>query len=96
MSVTLKDLDKIAHLARLSLKEEEKEKFLGQVNQILQYMEKLNEVDTNGVEPLSHSMDLINVMRDDVKKESLTQQKALENAPQKSDEFFRVPKVVSR
>ncbi len=96
MSVTLKDLDKIAHLARLSLKEEEKEKFLGQVNQILQYMEKLNEVDTNGVEPLSHSMDLINVMRDDVKKESLPQQKALENAPQKSDEFFRVPKVVSR
>ncbi len=96
MSVTLKDLDKIAHLARLSLKEEEKEKFLGQVNQILQYMEKLNEVDTNGVEPLSHSMDLINVMRDDEKKESLPQQKALENAPQKSDEFFRVPKVVSR
>ncbi len=96
MSVTLNDLDKIAHLARLSLKEEEKEKFLGQVNQILQYMEKLNEIDTNGVEPLSHSMDLINVMRDDEKKESLPQQKALENAPQKNDEFFRVPKVISR
>ncbi len=96
MSVTLKDLDKIAHLARLSLKEEEKEKFLWHVNQILQYMEKLNEVDTNGVEPLSHSMDLINVMRDDEKNESLPQQKALENAPQKNDEFFRVPKVISR
>lgn len=96
MSVTLKDLDKIAHLARLSLKESEKEKFLGQVNQILHYVGKLDEVNTTGVEPLSHSMDLLNVMRDDVKKESLSQAKALENAPKKNEEFFKVPKVISR
>ena len=96
MSVTLKDLDKIAHLARLSLKDGEKEKFLEQVNQILQYIEKLNEVDTTGIEPMSHSMDIINVMRDDVNKESLDQKAALENAPKKNDEFFRVPKVVVR
>jgi len=96
MSVTLKDLDKIAHLSRLSLKEAEKEKFLDQVNQILHYVEKLNEVDTQGVEPLSHSMDLLNVIREDVKKESLPQEKALENAPKKNDGFFRVPKVVVR
>lgn len=96
MSVTLKDLDKIAHLARLSLKESEKEKFLGQVNQILHYVEKLNEVDTTGVEPLSHSLDLLNVTREDVKKESLSQAKALENAPKKNEGFFKVPKVIGR
>jgi len=96
MSVTLDDLEKIAQLARLRLKEADKAKFLDQVNQILKYVEKLDEVDTKGVEPLSHSMDLVNVMRDDVEKPSLSQKEALANAPLKSDKFFRVPKVVSR
>ena len=96
MSVSLKDLEKIAQLARLTLKEEDKGKFLEQVNQILKYVEKLNEVNTEGVEPLSHSMDLVNVMRDDLEKPSLSQKEALENAPVKNDKFFRVPKVVSK
>lgn len=96
MSVSLIDLEKIAQLARLTLKEEEKEKFLEQVNQILKYVEKLNEVNTEGVEPLSHSMDLVNVMRDDQEKPSLSQKDALKNAPVKNDKFFRVPKVVSK
>jgi aspartyl-tRNA(Asn)/glutamyl-tRNA(Gln) amidotransferase subunit C len=96
MSVTINDLEKIAQLARLTLKKGEKEKFLDQVNQILQYVEKLNEVDTEGVEPLSHSMDLVNVMREDKEKPSLSQKEALANAPSKNDKFFRVPKVVSR
>ena len=96
MSVTLDDLEKIAQLARLKLKEGDKEKFLDQVNQILKYVEKLNEVDTQGVEPLSHSMDLVNVMREDIEKQSLSQKDALANAPLKNDKFFRVPKVVSR
>lgn len=96
MSVSLKDLEKVAQLARLTLKEEEKEKILEQVNQILQYVEKLNEVDTEGIEPLSHSMDLVNVMREDLEKESLSQEEVLKNAPSKNDKFFIVPKVVSR
>lgn len=96
MSVNLQDLEKIAHLARLKLTDDEKEKFLGQLNQILEYVEKLNELDTEGVEPLSHSMDLINVMRKDIERTSLPREKALENAPSKNDQFFRVPKVVSR
>ena len=96
MSVTLDDLEKIAQLARLKLKESEKAKFLDQVNQILKYVEKLDEVNTEGVAPLSHSMDLVNVMRDDVEKPSLSQKEALANAPVKNDKFFRVPKVVSR
>jgi aspartyl-tRNA(Asn)/glutamyl-tRNA(Gln) amidotransferase subunit C len=96
MSVTIQDLEKIAGLARLILKEDEKEKFLEQVNQILKYVEKLNEINTDGVEPLSHSMDLVNVMRKDIEKPSLTQKEALKNAPLKNDKFFRVPKVISR
>ena len=96
MSVSIKDLEKIAQLARLTLKEEEKEKFLEQVNQILKYIEKLNEVDTEGIEPLAHSMDLVNIMRDDIEKQSLSQKEALKNAPSKNDKFFRVPKVVTR
>ena len=95
MSVSLNDLEKIAQLARLNLKESEKEKYLEQVNQILQYVEKLNEVDTNGVKPLSHSMDLVNVMREDINKKSLSQEEALRNAPSKNENYFKVPKVVS-
>lgn len=96
MSVTLQDLEKIAGLARLKLNDDEKSKFLGQLNQILEYVEKLNEVNTDGIEPLSHSLDLINVMRKDIERASLERDKALENAPRKNDAFFRVPKVVSR
>jgi len=96
VSVSIKDLEKIASLARLKLNDNEKEKFLGQINQILQYVEKLNELDTTNVEPLSHSLDLVNVTRKDVPGQSLPTKKALENAPSKSDEFFRVPKVVKK
>jgi aspartyl-tRNA(Asn)/glutamyl-tRNA(Gln) amidotransferase subunit C len=96
MSVSINDLDKIAHLARLKLKDEDREKFLGQVNQILKYVEKLEEIDTTGIEPLSHSLDLLNVVREDISIKSLTPEQALKNAPQKSENFFKVPKVVSR
>jgi len=96
MSVTLNDLDKIAHLARLSISGKEKEKFLGQVNGILEYIEKLNEVDTTGVEPISNSLDIVNVVRNDIKKESLSPSDTLENAPAKKGDFFRVPKVIAR
>ena len=96
MSVNLKELEKIADLARLKLTDDEKKKFLEQINQILTYVEKLNELDTKDIVPLSHSMELINVMREDILRESLPREKALENAPSKTDEFFRVPKVISK
>ncbi|MCB0281167.1 MAG: Asp-tRNA(Asn)/Glu-tRNA(Gln) amidotransferase subunit GatC [Calditrichae bacterium] len=96
MSVTIQDLEKIANLARLKLNEEEKSKFLGQLNQILEYVEKLNEINTDGIEPLSHSLDLVNVLRKDIEQASLDRNKALENAPKKNDAFFRVPKVVTK
>lgn len=94
MSLSKADVENIAKLARLKVTEEEKEKFVGQVNQILKYVEKLNEIDTDDIEPLSHTLDIKNVFREDRAKASLSQEKALENAPAKTDKFFRVPKVV--
>ncbi|MGD9897650.1 MAG: Asp-tRNA(Asn)/Glu-tRNA(Gln) amidotransferase subunit GatC [Calditrichaceae bacterium] len=96
MSVSLQEVEKIAHLARLTLTEDEKQKFTGQINQILSYVEKLDELDTENVEPLSHSLDITNVFRNDELGKSLSQEKALENAPGKTDKFFRVPKVVNK
>lgn len=94
MSILLKDIEKTAYLARLNLSESEKEKYLDQINQVLTYIEKLNELDTGNAEPLSHPIEITNVFRDDVLKESLSQKKSLENAPCKTDKFFIAPKVV--
>lgn len=96
MSVSSKEVEKIAHLARLTLTEDEKQKFTGQINQILTYVGKLDELETENVEPLSHSLDITNVFREDNLGKSLTQEEALENAPGRTDKFFRVPKVVNK
>lgn len=96
MSISPNEIEKIAQLARLKISDDEKKVFSNQVNQILQYVEKLDEIDTSQVEPLSHTVDLKNVYREDIVKPSLPQEKALENAPSKTDKFFRVPKVVSK
>mgnify|MGYP001377217364 CR=1 FL=1 len=94
MSVTIKEVDHIAALARLEFNEEEKEKFTHQLNDILRYIEKLNELDTTKVEPLSHVIELSNVLRDDVVKPSISTEEALKNAPAKLDTLFKVPKVI--
>jgi aspartyl-tRNA(Asn)/glutamyl-tRNA(Gln) amidotransferase subunit C len=96
LSVTVNEVEKIAKLARIVLNEREKEELTGQMNEILAYIDKLNELDTEDVEPMSHPLDLKNVFRDDNLKESLPQSNALENAPSKTDKFFKVPKVISR
>lgn len=96
MSVSTEEIENIANLARLNLNENEKEKLKGQVNQILEYVKKLNELNTDDTEPLSHTLELTNVFRKDEVQESLSQQKALSNAPVKSDQFFRVPKVIKK
>jgi aspartyl-tRNA(Asn)/glutamyl-tRNA(Gln) amidotransferase subunit C len=94
MSVTIKDVEHIAALARLEFSDDEKEKFTHQLNDILQYIEKLNELDTSKVEPLSHVIELSNVFREDVVKPSISAEEALKNAPAKIDTFFKVPKVI--
>jgi aspartyl-tRNA(Asn)/glutamyl-tRNA(Gln) amidotransferase subunit C len=96
MAVTLEDVEKIADLARLKLNEDEKEKMTGQLNMILNYMEKLNELNTDHVEPLAHTQELYNVFREDEVKPSLPVDKALENAPERMDNYFKVPKVISK
>ena len=96
MSVSKEEIEKIAQLARLNLKDDEIDKIEGQVNQILEYVKKLDELDTDNIEPLSHTLDLNNVFREDIVRDSLPCEKALENAPLKSDKFFRVPKVIKK
>ena len=85
---------KVAKLSRLDLTEAEVEEFTGQLSAILDYVEKMNELDTSGVEPLAHCLPVSNVLREDVAKESLGTEKVLANAPQRDDEFFKVPKIL--
>ena len=94
MSVTLKDVEHIATLARLEFTDEEKAMFTHQLNSILAYVEQLNRLDTTNVEPLSHVIGLDEAYREDIVKPGVTQQDALRNAPAKTDKFFKVPKVI--
>jgi len=94
MSISTDQVEKIAALANLNLSEEEKSKFTVQLNTILEYVEKLNELDTEGVSPLSHPLDLKNVFRKDEIKPSLSVEEALENAPARSKSYFKVPRVI--
>lgn len=94
MAVTKKDVEKIAELAQLKFSEEELENFTPQMNEILSYMDKLNELNTENVEPLSHPVEQTNVFRKDEMKPSITTEDALKNAPAKDEHHFKVPKVI--
>lgn len=96
MAVTKKDVVHIAELARLKFDETELESYTEQLNQILTYVEKLNELDTENVEPLSHPVEGNNVFRDDELKPCTPREEALKNAPEKDEEFFKVPKVINQ
>ena len=85
---------KVAKLSRLDLSDAEVEEFTGQLSAILEYVEKMNELDTTGVEPLAHCLPVNNVLREDSAKESLGTDKVLANAPQRDGEFFKVPKIL--
>ena len=85
---------KVAKLARLDLSDAEVAEFTGQLSAILEHVEKMNELNTDGVEPLAHCLPVHNCFREDVIKESLGTEKTLANAPQKDDQFFKVPKIL--
>lgn len=87
-------IEHLSRLARLALTEEEKTRYGNQLDNILQYVEKLNELDTAGVEPTSHVIAISNVMREDMVRPSLDRGDALMNAPDKTDAFYRVPKIL--
>jgi aspartyl-tRNA(Asn)/glutamyl-tRNA(Gln) amidotransferase subunit C len=94
MAVTVQDVEHVAALARLSFSPAEKVRLTGELNDILRYMEQLNSIDTSSVEPLAHVIELQNVFREDIRRPSTPQQEALKNAPDRTDTFFRVPKVL--
>jgi len=94
MSITIKDVEHVANLARLELTEEEKQMFNEQLNAILKYAEQLNQLDTEGVEPTSHAMLLSNVMREDEVRASLAIEQVMLNAPDEEDGQIKVPAVL--
>ena len=89
-----KDVEHVARLTRLALSEAELERMREQLNSILAHLDTLRAVPTEGVEPTSHAVDLVNVMREDEVAPCLSQDDALANAPDRSGEFFRVPRII--
>jgi len=87
-------IEHLAQLARLSVSTDEKILFASQIDSILNYMEKLNELDTRDIEPTSHVIQLSNVVREDLPQASLDREDALMNAPDRTDKFYRVPKII--
>ena len=89
-------VDKLATLARLSFDATEKEAIKNDLNKMIHFVEKLNELDTTGVEPLLHMSDNINVLRADEVKGSITREAGLQNAALHDEQFFKVPKVIKK
>ena len=94
MKVTKKDLENVAVLSRLAIPADKEEQYTNQLNDVLTYMENLNSIDTDDVQPIAHVLPISNVFRDDVVKESLDRDLALSNAPLKDDGYFKVPKIL--
>lgn len=94
MSLSRDDVQHVAQLARLSFSEEEQARMADEMSQILDYVEKLNELDTSGVPPMSHVLDVTNVYREDSIEARIDQEQALAPAPDSDGHYFRVPKVV--
>ncbi|QWR78707.1 Asp-tRNA(Asn)/Glu-tRNA(Gln) amidotransferase subunit GatC [Candidatus Magnetomonas plexicatena] len=94
MSVTTEDVKHIAALSRLRIDEGDLGTFGKQLSDILLYVEKLNELNTDGIEPTSHVIPVINVFREDTERNSLAIEDALSNAPERHGNFYKVPKII--
>jgi aspartyl-tRNA(Asn)/glutamyl-tRNA(Gln) amidotransferase subunit C len=94
MSLSEKDVQYVAKLARLEVTDQEVAKYTQQLGNILEYVQQLNKLDTTNVEPLAHVLDLKNVAREDKPAPSLTQQEVLSNGPEVQSGHFRVPKIM--
>jgi len=88
------DIEKIAKLARIKLTEEEKVIFGNQLEQVLTYMEQLNRLDTQGIEPTSHAIPIFNVFREDQVRPSMPREEVLGLAPSQEDGHFKVPRII--
>jgi aspartyl-tRNA(Asn)/glutamyl-tRNA(Gln) amidotransferase subunit C len=89
-------VEKLAHLARLKFNEEEKQEIKSDLQRMISFVEKLNELNLDGVEPLLHLSDEVNVLREDEIKGSVSREEALKNAPLHDEEFIKVPKVIKK
>jgi aspartyl-tRNA(Asn)/glutamyl-tRNA(Gln) amidotransferase subunit C len=96
MEINKEMVDKLAHLARLQFTEAEKTAIQKDLQKMIQFVEKLNELDTTGVAPLLHMSDRVNVLREDEVKGSIDRMEGLKNAPLQDGEFFKVPKVIRK
>jgi aspartyl-tRNA(Asn)/glutamyl-tRNA(Gln) amidotransferase subunit C len=96
MIVDTKTVDKLAELSKLEFDEAAKQEIVVDLNRILSFIDKLNELDTENVEPLIYMNDEMNSFREDEEKVTLTKEEALKNAPDKDSDYFRVPKVLSK
>ena len=89
-------VDKLAHLSRLSFNPTEKEEIKSDLQKMISFIEKLNELDTTGVKPLLHMSDEVNVLREDEVTGSISPEEAFKNAPMHDDKYFKVPKVMKK
>ncbi len=96
MEVSIPLVDKLAHLARLRFGNEEKEAIRQDLERMIRFVEKLSELDLDGVEPLVHMSEEVNVLREDELKGSVSRDAALRNAPLHDEQFFKVPKVIKK
>lgn len=94
--INSKTVDEVAHLARLEFSDEAKVEIENDMNRMLSFVDKLNELNTDNIEPLIYMNTETNVMRADEPIKSLTQKEALKNAPKKDSDYFKVPKVIDR
>ncbi|RTL58820.1 MAG: Asp-tRNA(Asn)/Glu-tRNA(Gln) amidotransferase subunit GatC [Sphingobacteriales bacterium] len=95
MEVTDKLVDNLAHLARLQFNDQEKAEIKKDLQKMIAFVDKLNELDTSNVSPLLHMSDNVNMLRKDEVKGSVERNEALSNAPEKTDKYFKVPKVIN-
>lgn len=96
MKVDKESLLKVAHLARLNIEPEQEEKLQKDMTEILNWVDKLKELDTNGVEPLTHMTKEVNTLRPDIAEHTISTAAGLKNAPEHDNQFFKVPKVMKR
>ena len=94
MKISKKEVEHVAHLARLTLIDEELEKMTGQLDNILSYVDKLDQLDTSQVDPTFHVFSVSNAFREDVEKDSLSQAEAVKNGPQQDGQMFQVPRII--
>ena len=96
MKITTATIDKLAHLARLHFADDEKEAYKADLQNMIAFVEKLQEIDTTGIEPLLHMGDSTNGLREDIVKDSVSREEAMVNSPVKDAQYFKVPKVIRK